>query len=228
MDEDWEYFIETPPSYRKSYNSLNEQSQYGMLKIPRFEAPANPPIPVINRPDGEATSPSELESRSVEVYGLEKKYTQENIDELINPPIVINYFEMNKDGSLHIEFYDLRHSIMFRNMFNGMKIGDREIEVKYSIPKSLPGSEPVNNGTIVLFHLTPMINNQQLSKLFSKFGEIKQIRGTPQKPMQRFIEYWDTRGSAEAVKEMDGVSINGAKISIKFSVPGGLRRKAFV
>ncbi|KAH0788166.1 protein MEI2-like 2 [Histomonas meleagridis] len=226
-DEDWGFFIETPPSYGRSF-SPNDLNQYSLLKIPTFEAPPNPPIPVINRPDREVTSPSELESRSVEVYNLEKKFTQENMHELINPPTVLNYFEMNSDGSVHMEFFDLRHSVMFHDMFNGMKIGDREITVKYSVPKSLPGSEPINNGTIVLFHLTPSINNQQLSKVFSKFGEIKQIRGTPQKPMQRFIEYWDIRGSAEAFKEMDGASIYNARISIKFSVPGGLRRKAFV
>ena len=43
--------------------------------------------------------------------------------------------------------------------------------------------------------------------------------------MQKFIEYWDIRSAEKALNEMNNQVVGGSKISIDFSVPGGMRRK---
>ena len=229
-EDDWGFYIETPPSMKNSisYSSGCEQYHQSPLNLPTYEAPEKPPAPVAIRQEGEASAdPAEIESRAVLVYNLPKVYDQTNIQELCNPPSFINNFDYD-EGDLHIEFFDIRHALGFRQFYNNMQFNGKTIEVKFSVPRPIAGSQhPINNGTIVLFHLPPQIKNPFLSTYFSQYGEIRQIRGTPQKPKQRFIEYYDTRGSEAAVKAMNGTLINGCKISIEFSVPGGMRRKAF-
>ncbi|OHT12681.1 hypothetical protein TRFO_17384 [Tritrichomonas foetus] len=229
-DEDWGFYIETPPSLKNSatYNSPCEILNNSPLNLPTYNAPEKLTNPIIVRPDGEApTDPTEIESRAVNVLNLPKIYDQSNIQEIVNPQSIINTFDYEED-QLHIEFFDIRHAIAFRQFYNNLKFNGQTIEVKFSVPRPVTGSQhPINNGTIVLFHLPPSITNPTLSQYFSQYGEIRQIRGTPQKPTQRFIEYWDTRGSEAAVHAMNGVLMSGSKISIEFSVPGGMRRKAF-
>ncbi|KAK8842682.1 hypothetical protein M9Y10_025542 [Tritrichomonas musculus] len=229
QDEDWGFYIETPPSMKNSISySPTDITTNSPLNLPTFQAPPKFSAPIAVRAEGEnPTDPSEIESRAVNVLYLPKKYDQSNIHEIVNPPSIINTFDY-EDEQLHIEFFDIRHSLSFRKFYNNMDFNGKVIEVKFSTPRPISGSQhPINNGTIVLFHLPPQITNPILSQYFSQYGEIRQIRGTPQKPTQRFIEYWDTRGSEAAVKAMNGVLMNGSKISIEFSVPGGMRRKAF-
>ena len=228
-DEDWGVYIETPPSLKNSmpYNSPDIFSS-SPLNLPTFICPEKLSNPIIVRPEGEAmTDPTEIESRAVNVHNLPKHYDESNIDEIVHPSNVIKSFTY-EDDDLHIEFYDIRHALAFRHFYNNLKFNGVTIEVKYSAPRQVVGSQhPINNGTIVLFHLPPSITNPMLSQYFSQYGEIRQIRGTPQKPTQRFIEYWDTRSSEAAVNAMNGALMGGSKISIEFSVPGGMRRKAF-
>lgn len=52
-------------------------------------------------------------------------------------------------------------------------------------------------------------------------GTIKELRETPGKKNQRFVEFYDVRDAAKALKELNGKEINGRQIVIEFSRPGG-------
>lgn len=58
-------------------------------------------------------------------------------------------------------------------------------------------------------------------------GPIKELRDTPWKKNQRFVEFFDTRDAAKALKHMNGKQIHGKPIIIEFSRPGGHTRKFF-
>lgn len=80
-----------------------------------------------------------------------------------------------------------------------------------------------NNGTIVLFNLPLDIDEKKLNEIFSQFGKIREIRGTPSKATQKFIEFYDKRCAAKALKSYNGKPIvkdSHNKISIEFSFPG--------
>ncbi|KAF9606014.1 hypothetical protein IFM89_021436 [Coptis chinensis] len=81
-----------------------------------------------------------------------------------------------------------------------------------------------NHGSIVIFNLDSGISASKLNEIFQKFGPIKEVRETPTKRNQRFVEFFDMRDAARAIKEMDGKEINGKKVLIEFSRPGGHRR----
>ena len=56
-------------------------------------------------------------------------------------------------------------------------------------------------------------------------GEVKELRDTPFKREQRFVEFYDVRDAALARREMDGKAIDGKPIIVQFSRPGGFNKK---
>lgn len=58
-------------------------------------------------------------------------------------------------------------------------------------------------------------------------GPVKDIRETPLKKHQRFVEFFDVRDAAMAVEEMNGKEIHGKPVVVEFSRPGGNGRKLF-
>ncbi|CAI9756336.1 unnamed protein product [Fraxinus pennsylvanica] len=87
------------------------------------------------------------------------------------------------------------------------------------VTSALP--EGTNQGTIVLFNLDPQVSPTNLREIFEVFGPVKELRETPNKKNQRFVEFYDVRDAAKAVAGMDGEEIYGKQIVIEFSQPGG-------
>lgn len=56
-------------------------------------------------------------------------------------------------------------------------------------------------------------------------GSIKELRETPYKKHQRFVEFFDIRDAAKAYDRMNGEEICGKQVVIEFSRPGGLKNK---
>lgn len=80
--------------------------------------------------------------------------------------------------------------------------------------------QPVNNGTIVVFRVPSDIDDKELYEIFSKFGKIRQIRNTPNKSSQKFIEYYDIRSAESALNRYNGKPLHkksNARVSIEFS-----------
>lgn len=57
---------------------------------------------------------------------------------------------------------------------------------------------------------------------------MKQVRETPYKREQRFVEFFDVRDAAKALRVMNGKVISGKPIVVQFSRPGGLTKKLFL
>lgn len=80
--------------------------------------------------------------------------------------------------------------------------------------------EPINNGTIVIFRIPADIEEKELYDIFSKFGKIRQIRNTPSKNSQKFIEYYDIRSAEKALNRYNGKPLHkksNSRVSIEFS-----------
>lgn len=59
-------------------------------------------------------------------------------------------------------------------------------------------------------------------------GDVKELRETPAKKQHKFVEFYDIRDASKALKSLDGTEINGKRVKIEFSRPGGQAHKARV
>ncbi|MCL7040282.1 hypothetical protein MKW94_014588 [Papaver nudicaule] len=105
-------------------------------------------------------------------------------------------------------------------------IAGRTVWAEFTLPTMITSClDGQNQGTIVIFNLVISVSTAQLKEIFQVFGPIKELRETPSKRQQRFIEFFDIRDAAKALYEMNGKEINGHPVVIEFSRPGGTRRR---
>ncbi|OHT00919.1 hypothetical protein TRFO_32265 [Tritrichomonas foetus] len=250
--DDWNMFLETPPSLGQSFTpplDIEFNSPLHVNSMSNITLDSNKITNSYHDDDNEyklekdktgLINPnveekpvifdnSEIECRVLQIQNLDDLFEFDDTVRLFsnNAKTILSHFEKKSERNFIFEFFDLRHSLFYRTYLEGSYFDDQPIEVRYGSPRRKnEKNRPANNGTIVLFHLPPAVSNPQLSDIFGKYGEIRQIRGTPSKPKQRFIEYWDTRSSDIALREMNGKLVLSSKISIEFSMPGGMRRHA--
>ncbi|KAL4570139.1 hypothetical protein LXL04_025790 [Taraxacum kok-saghyz] len=102
----------------------------------------------------------------------------------------------------------------------GLIVG-RAVWAQFTFPVSAGLPDGYNQGTIVVFNLVPDIAAGTLREIFEAYGSVKEIRGTPSKKNQRFVEFYDTRDAAKALMNMNGKEIDGKSVVVEFSRPGG-------
>ncbi|PPD71481.1 hypothetical protein GOBAR_DD31621 [Gossypium barbadense] len=106
-------------------------------------------------------------------------------------------------------------------------IAGRPVWAHFTIPASNAVPEGNNQGTVVVFNLDTAVSISQLKDIFQAYGPVKELRETPLKKHQKFVEFYDVRDAAKALREMNGKEINGKQVVIEFSRPGGYSRKFF-
>lgn len=66
----------------------------------------------------------------------------------------------------------------------------------------------VLQGVVVVYNLDPDTTNEQLVWIFSRFGDVKDIQQAPQRSNQKFIEFYDVRHAAAALKAMNKAELS--------------------
>jgi RNA recognition motif-containing protein len=238
MEIPWSDFIATPPNftsapqcYRMDYFDqptpdlvLSEDQVCHIFTDPPpavFRAP--PAMSSFSAPDF-----NEIENRTLLVTNLHPDTTDDEIMAAFNPYETIrhiDYCDTIDSCEVRIEYFDLRHAQQIKRNVNNTTLHGNVISVVYApLPKIDDPRKPPNNGTIVVFHLPTGLTPQLIESTFSEFGDIRQVRGTPTKPTQKFIEYWDIRAAEKALDGLNGKYVMGSRVSIEFSLPGGFRR----
>lgn len=243
----WSDFISTPPNLSSSPFSEHPLLEYfdSSLQPPPsnfpliseeksskiFESTDVPLQPMFQQqyqtPQYGFNDYSEIENRTLQISNVNPNTSRDEIENAFFVSDGIKRFDFSKIdcGTIYIEYYDLRFAIQFKKMKNGTILHGNAVIVSYApLQKIMDPKNPPNNGTIVVFNLSNGINDQHIESTFGHFGLIRQIRGTPTKPNQRFIEYFDTRDSELALNKLNGKYVLGSRVSIEFSLPGGFRR----
>jgi RNA recognition motif-containing protein len=206
MELPWSDFIATPPSFSSAsqFGAGGDCAGMPMQPVPNFAIyfPDAPPYePGDGKPPRAPSAPfpgaappdfSEVENRSLSVANLPPSITDAQIQSYFNPCDSAKSIDRSAldSGVLTIEYFDLRHATQTKRNMGGLVLGGAAVQVSYApLPKIEDPKNPPNNGTIVVFHLPPGVTPQQIESTFGPFGDIKQVRGTPTKPNQRFIEY---------------------------------------
>ncbi|XP_010514256.1 PREDICTED: protein terminal ear1 homolog [Camelina sativa] len=104
-------------------------------------------------------------------------------------------------------------------------VSGRHVWAQFVVPatSAVPGG--CNQGTLVIFNLDPEVSSIDLRQIFQVYGPIKELRETPYKKHQRFVEFYDVRDAARAFDRMNGEEIGGKQVVIEFSRPGGLKNR---
>ena len=230
---DWEGIIATPPSFSPvSPSSDGKKKEYISVKSRKCLKTSNVNQAFLNP---EFTSqfgnipvgPDELESHELLICCETAKLDKDSMAEMISAEDIIKECRIQSDGSIIAEFYDLRYAFFYRNLLQGAGWAGNKLNVSFSPPRLRnENGSPVNNGTLVLFHVPAKLSNVDLSNLFEFYGAIRQIRSSPNNPTQRFIEFWDTRSAQFAMDDLNKHQFLGPSVIMEYSVPGGLRRKA--
>ncbi|GJN06139.1 hypothetical protein PR202_ga23835 [Eleusine coracana subsp. coracana] len=112
-----------------------------------------------------------------------------------------------------------------RSLFENKPLRRRKLDIHFSIPKENPSDKDLNQGTLVIFNLDPSVSNEDVRRIFGAYGEVKEIRETPNKKHHKFIEFYDVRASEAALRSLNKSEIAGKRIKLEPSRPGGTRRK---
>lgn len=123
---------------------------------------------------------------------------------------------------LFVIFYDLRHAIKAKSELDKATIGSSIVNVyftasKYEIPKEgdLCDDER-NQGTLLMVsrNLDAPLTNEEITELFSPFGDIKEIR--EYRTFQKFIEFWDTRNTVKAYTEFGEKKFKTGSLMLRY------------
>ncbi|VFQ89992.1 unnamed protein product [Cuscuta campestris] len=106
-------------------------------------------------------------------------------------------------------------------------IAGQAVWAQFIAPATCSIPDGNNQGTLVLHNLDPDVSARHLRDIFRSFGDVKEVRETPMKRQQRFVEFYDVRDAASALTEMNGKEINGRPLLVEFSRPGGLNSRRF-
>ena len=74
-----------------------------------------------------------------------------------------------------------------------------------------------NNGTLVVFNLDGW-THEDLRGLFSRYGEVRDVREAGAKRAHRFVEYFDVRAAERAMLDLRANGADGHHVKIEYSV----------
>ncbi|XP_076889946.1 protein terminal ear1 homolog [Bidens hawaiensis] len=102
-------------------------------------------------------------------------------------------------------------------------VSGRAVWAQFSFPVAGGFPDGNNQGTLVVFNLNPDVTTGMLKGIFEAFGCVKELRETPSKKNQKFVEFYDTRDASKALNNINGKDINGKIMVVEFSRPGAYR-----
>jgi len=175
-------------------------------------------------PNASAEHPhGEHPSRTLFVRNINSNVEEHEIRELFEAygPTRSIYTQCKHRGFVMVSFYDIRHAKNAIRHLQGRVLRRRKLDIHYSIPRNNPSEKDQNQGTLVIFNLDPSTTHEELLSIFGAYGEIKEIRETPNKKHHKFIEFYDVREAELALKNLNRTEIKGKKIKIEPSRPGG-------
>lgn len=142
-------------------------------------------------------------------------------------PIRSMYTQCKHRGFVMISYFDIRHAKNAMKHLQSKPVRRRKLDIHYSIPKDNLSEKDQNQGTLVVFNLDASITSEELKQIFGTYGEVKEIRETPNKKHHKFVEFYDVRDADQAMKMLNKTEIRSKKIKIEPSRPGGRKMQSF-
>ncbi|KAF8399824.1 hypothetical protein HHK36_015696 [Tetracentron sinense] len=181
--------------------------------------------------------------RELEVFGEVRAVQMERLQEGI---VTVHFYDLRDSQAAMAEIREqhmqqqsrlrkhYNNTLLMRNL--GFEGGDSFVPVpspargliagcavwaQFTMPTTIVGLDGHNLGTLVVFNLASGVSASKLKEIFEAFGPVKELRETPSKRNQRFVEFFDIRNAARALSEMNGKEIHRKHVVVEFSRPGG-------
>jgi RNA recognition motif-containing protein len=160
-----------------------------------------------------------LDDRCVDIFNFDPEETTENevlsISQSCGDVERIDLTHKSA-GRMSVTFFDVRSAyLMIRST---IRVRGFNWMIQFSCQKV---NQNLRKDTIVLFRVPNDVTDEMLTDKFSRFGDICKIR---KRKSLRFIEFWDIRSSANAIRETNGETMFGRKVLIELSRPDDRRR----
>ncbi|XP_042499232.1 protein terminal ear1-like [Macadamia integrifolia] len=188
--------------------------------------------------------------RELEVFGEVRSVQMERLNEGV---ITVQFYDLRHAQAALVEIREqhMKQQIRLRQHYTALQkqhinfsfglenfappllpsapglIAGRPVWAQFTVPGKTIGQDGHNQGTLVVFNLDLEVSSSKLKEIFEAFGPVKELRETPSKRYQRFVEFFDIRDAARALSEMKGKEIHGKHVIIEFSRPGGHGRRYF-
>lgn len=124
------------------------------------------------------------------------------------------------DNVLLVSFFDVREALKAMQNLAGTILDGITIELSFYLLRDFTCPEDYNQGTLVIFNLDSSVDNADLKRIFGEYGKIREIRESPNKK-HKFVEFYDVRDAENAMNKLNKSEINGRRIKIEPSRPGG-------
>src|SRR3989338_5358423 len=161
-------------------------------------------VPTLRRSDDTSTnsgssaphrSAYEHPSRTLFVRNIDCRVNDDQLRTLFSLFGAIHsmYSLCKRRGFVMVSYYDIRHANEAIKQLQGVLAQGHPLDVHYSFARKTHSD--IHHGTLVVFNLNAGVSNEELYAAFSPYGEIKEIRETPNKKNHRFIEFYDVRSA---------------------------------
>lgn len=127
-------------------------------------------------------------------------------------------------GFVMISYYDIRAARRAMQALQNKPLRRRKLDIHYSIPKDNPSDKDINQGTVMIYNIDSTVSNDELRHIFGVYGEVQEIRETPQGSRHRSIEFYDIRAAEAASRELNKSELGGKQMRIESTHPGGSKR----
>ncbi|KAI3497652.1 hypothetical protein L1887_33106 [Cichorium endivia] len=174
--------------------------------------------------------------RELEVFGDVRAVQMERLRDGI---VTVHFYDLRQatDALNEIQEQHMQQQCRLRKHFEGLMlyptnppplppparglVSGRAIWAQFTFPVTAGLPDGYNQGTVVILNLDSDVSTAILRPIFEAFGCVKEIRDTPLKNNQKFVEFYDTRDAAKAVASVNGQEIKGKQVVVEFSRPGG-------
>ncbi|KAL5724510.1 hypothetical protein ACHQM5_007761 [Ranunculus cassubicifolius] len=136
--------------------------------------------------------------------------------------IRILYTACKHRGYVMISYYDIRAACAAIRSLQNKPLRRRNLDIHFSTPKDNPSEKDINQGILVV-NLDFSISNDNLFDTFGGYGEIKEIRESPYKRHQKFIEFYDVRAAEAALCALNRSDMEGKGVKLELNRPESMR-----
>ncbi|KAJ8548336.1 hypothetical protein K7X08_030805 [Anisodus acutangulus] len=181
--------------------------------------------------------------RDLEVFGDVRAVQMRRVREGI---VTVHFYDLRhaQTALIEIQQQHMQQQMRLRRHYESVNLGQnchlsplpspargliagRAVWAQFTFPVTSGLPDGNNQGTLVIFNLEPQTSTGSLRDIFQAFGHVKELRETPMKRHQRFVEFYDVRDAARALMEMNGNDLDGKQLLIEFSRPGGHSNRRF-
>ncbi|CAN8256962.1 unnamed protein product [Cochlearia groenlandica] len=126
-------------------------------------------------------------------------------------------------GFIMVSYYDIRAAQNAMRALNGRLLRGRKLDIHYHIPEENLKKENTSEGALLINNFDASIPNEEFNRIFSSYGEIREVRRAMHENSQIYIEFFDVRAAEAALRGLNGLEIAGRQLRIASTCPEGTR-----